>query len=152
MRGALDDALLQFSIELADLLCGSLALGNVVDSDHRHQWLTVGGVDERAAVTEDPAPVSLEAADAHLQVAKLLAAQDTGERPLVHRPDLAVHASEFERFSIIGQAASAFVQAGKAVLVQRGTVEVQQLATEVGNRHALAEVFQNRLKLNLALA
>ena len=35
--------------------------------------------------------------------------------------------------------------------VQCGTVEMQQLAIKVGNRYALVEVFDNRLKLGLAL-
>ena len=90
--------------------------------------------------------------DAQLQVAQLFAAQDAGQRPLVYRQYRAVHGREFKRVGELGQVLAAFVQRGKPVQVQRGTVEMQQLAVKIGNGYALGEVLDNRVKLGLAVA
>ena len=105
-----------------------------------------------AAVAEDPFPIEMNAPDAHFHVAQKLAAKNAGDRPFVHRQHRAVHPAKLKRIGELGLPAETFVHAFESVHVQRGAVEVLQLAGEIGSHHALVQTFDNSPELRLAFA
>ena len=97
------------------------------------------------------APIRYLAADTHFEVAQLLAAQDTGQRPLLQRQYLTVQSHQFKGVGEFGHRVTDFLEAGVSVHFHGGLVPGQKMTVQGGDDHSLGEVVENCLKLSLAL-